>query len=117
MLTLSRADGTSIVIQISEILDNTNACEMTEAFGAASAAGCKHVILDMSEVCFISSTGVGCILAAIGTFRDQGGDIILCSLQDRILHILEILDLCSYLSISSDVAAALEAIRPEQVNG
>ncbi len=62
MLTLNRADETSIVIQVSDILDNANACEMT------------------------------------GTFRNQGGDIILCS----------------YLSIASDVAAASEVIRPEK---
>ena len=114
MLTLNRADGTSIVIQVSDILDNTNACEMTEAFKAANAAGYRHVILDMSEVCFISSTGVGCILGALGTFRSRGGDIVLCNLQGRIMHILEVLDLCNYLSIASDVAAASEAIRPEK---
>ena len=128
MLTLSRADGTSIVIQVGEILDNTNAHEMTEAFGAADAAGYRHVVLDMSEVCFISSTGVGCILSALGTFRDRGGDIILCNLRERIMHILQVLDLCDYLSIASDLDeatasvdeaaasldAASETITPEQ---
>jgi len=113
MLTLSRADGTSIVIQVGEILDNTNAHEMTEAFGAASNAGYTRVILDMSEVCFISSTGVGCILGALGTFRDKGGDIILCNLRGRTMHILKVLNLCNYLSIASDVDEASEAIRPE----
>ena len=113
MLTLSRADGTSIVIQVSEILDNTNAREMTKAFGAAGAAGYTRVILDMSEVRFISSTGVGCILAALGTFRDQGGDIILCNLHGRTMQILKVLNLCDYLSIASDVDAASEAIRSE----
>ena len=114
MLTLSRADGTSIVIQVSEILDNTNAHEMTEAFGAASAAGYRRVVLDMSEVCFISSTGVGCILGALGTFRDRGGDIILCSLQERIMHILRVLDLCDYLSIAADVEEASGGLTSEK---
>lgn len=112
MLKLNGADGTSIVIQVSDILDNTNVPELTEALNAAGAAGYKHVILDMSEVCFISSTGVGCILAALGTFRNRGGDIILCNLGGRIMHILKVLDLCDYLTIAPDVAAASQAIRP-----
>jgi len=114
MLTLNKVDGTSIVIQVSEILDNTNAYEMTEAFKAANAAGYTRVILDMSEVCFISSTGVGCILGSLGTFRDQGGDIILCNLRERITHILEVLDLCNYLTIASDVDSASGVRRLEK---
>ena len=115
MLTLNRIDPTSIMIQVSEILDNTNAYEMTEAFDAAHAAGYTRVILDMAEVCFISSTGVGCILGAVGTFRDQGGDIILCNLQDRITHILEVLDLCDYLTIAADVRSASGTCALEKV--
>lgn len=106
MLTLPGADQTSVIIRVSEILDNTNAHEMSEAFNAARAAGCTRVILDMSEVCFISSTGVGCILAAVNTFRRLGGDIILTGLQERITRILEVLDLCQYLTVAVDVEAA-----------
>jgi anti-anti-sigma regulatory factor len=58
---------------------------------------------------------VGCILAALGTFRNQGGDIILCNLSKRIMHILRVLNLCDYLSIAQDVNAASEAIMPEKV--
>jgi len=43
VLTLSRADETSIVIQVSDILDNANACEMTGTFNAADVAAASEV--------------------------------------------------------------------------
>jgi anti-anti-sigma factor len=108
MITQDRIDKASIVINPGTVLDNNNAHEMTEMLNAAQSDGCKYLILDMSELEFLSSAGVGSILGALGRTRESGGDIILCNVPDKIFHVLKILDLCDYLTIRQTTQEATE---------
>jgi len=99
---------TTIVIYTSKSLDNSNAHEMTAALSEAQEAGYRYIIIDMRELEFLSSAGVGSILGVLGRSREDGGDIILCNVRDRILHILGVLDLCDFLTIKQDESAARE---------
>jgi len=92
----------TIIVHTGKHLDNSNAHEMTASLSEAQDAGFKHIIIDMSELEFLSSAGVGSILGVLGRSRDNGGDIVLCNVRDRILHILDVLDLCDFLTIKQD---------------
>ncbi len=61
--------------------------------------GIRYAIIDMKELELLSSAEVRSILGVLGGFRDAGGDIVLCNVSDRILHVLEILDLRDFLTI------------------
>lgn len=98
----------TVMIRAGTVLDNSNAHKMTEVINAVQVVGNKYIILNMSDLNFISSAGVGSILGAIGTSREMGGDIVLCGLSDKILHVFEILDLCDYLTITSNESSATE---------
>ena len=50
---------------------------------------------------FLSSAGVGSMLGTVEVSREMGGDIVLCGPSEKIVHILEVLDLCDYLTILS----------------
>jgi stage II sporulation protein AA (anti-sigma F factor antagonist) len=99
MIQQRTIDEHTTVINPGRKLDNSNAHEITEVINKAQTDGNRYIILDMSELEFLSSAGVGAILGTVGAARDMGGDIILCGLSQRIRHILEILDLCDYLTI------------------
>ena len=95
-----RAD--SVLLNPGRTLDNTNAHEMVEAITRAQGAGNKFIIVDMRELEFLSSAGVGSILGTIETSREQGGDLIICNASRSILHVLQVLDLLEYLTIVPD---------------
>ena len=82
-------------------LDISNAHEMVAAITSAQARGYRFVVIDMQAVTLLASTGVGAILGTIETFRADGGDIIICHLADNIRHVLEVLDLIDYLTITN----------------
>ena len=99
MISDKRLGTDTIVLRPGKALDNTNAHEMTEAICGAQAEGFKNIIIDMEELEFLSSAGVGSILGTVEVSRDMGGDIVLSGASDKIVHILEVLDLCDYLTI------------------
>jgi len=101
MISEKKLGTETIVLSPGRVLDNTNAHEMTEAICGAQGAGFKNIIIDMKELEFMSSAGVGSMLGTVEVSRDMGGDIVLCGPSEKIVHILEVLDLCDYLTIRS----------------
>jgi anti-anti-sigma factor len=107
MISRKQVDESVMVIRPEEVLDNNNAHEMSRAIIETQSAGYKYIILDLSTLEFISSAGVGSILGSVGSSRGMGGDIILCNVPDRILHVFELLDLCGFLTIVENEEAAM----------
>ena len=91
-----------VVIRPSQALDNTNAHEMVDLISTAQMAGCRYIIIDMADLEFLSSAGVGSILGTVETSREAGGDIILCDVSATIMHILQVLDLHEFLTIMNN---------------
>jgi len=96
----------TLVVNPGSVLDNNNAYEMVEIITAAQDNDYKYIILDMADLEFISSAGVGAILGTIETSRESGGDIILCNAAESIVHVLEVLDLAEYLTIKNNLEEA-----------
>ncbi len=101
MISEKRWGAETIVLMPGRALDNANAHEMTEAICRAQEEGVKNIVIDMGEMEFLSSAGVGSILGTVEISRDMGGDIVLCGPSEKIVHILEVLDLRDYLTIKS----------------
>jgi len=61
--------------------------------------GVLHLELDCTELQFISSTGIGTIVATVGEYRDAGGRIVVSRLSAGILEVFESLDLLDYVEV------------------
>jgi anti-sigma B factor antagonist len=102
MISQNVLGDSAILITPGKVVDNSNAHEMSDIISEAQERGYIYIIIDMRQVEFLSSAGVGSILGSIQTSRDRGGDIVLVSPSEKTVHILEILDLCEYLTIKTD---------------
>jgi len=96
----------TLLINPGRVLDNNNAHEMVEIITKAQEGGYKFIIVDLAQLEFLSSAGVGSILGTIEISREAGGDIILCNLRPTIFHVLEVLDLVDYLTVREDTKEA-----------
>jgi anti-sigma B factor antagonist len=61
--------------------------------------GARSVELDLCDVPFISSMGVGSLIALIGEARELGGDVALCAVSPDVLGVLKMLDLLDYVTL------------------
>jgi stage II sporulation protein AA (anti-sigma F factor antagonist) len=108
MISAKKLGTDTIILGPGRVLDNTNAHDMTEAICGAQADGFKNIIIDMRQMEFLSSAGVGSILGSVEASRDVGGDIVLMGPSQKIVHILEVLDLCDYLTLKTQDEAERE---------
>lgn len=100
-------DQDRFIVDPGRQLDNDNAHEMVQVVSKAQAEGFRYIIIDMTSLEFISSSGVGSILGSVEVSREAGGDIILCNVSATVRNILNVLDLLDYLTLAADTEAAL----------
>lgn len=111
MISNKRIDDSAIEVNTGEVLDNSNAHEMADLLAQLQEEGTKHIFVNMAELEFLSSAGVGAILGSVETSREMGGDIILFNLSRNIRNVIEVLDLQDFFTIAVDRQNAIEATK------
>jgi len=70
-------------------LDASNANEFKTAVGKMIQPGAR-LILDMSEIRFVDSSGLGAILSCLRQLHDKGGELKLCSMNKPVRALFEL---------------------------
>ena len=107
-LTLSthEADGTTVVAVGGEI-DVYTAPRLRDKFTELVAAGSYDIIVDMQNVEFLDSTGLGVLVGGLKKVRAHDGSLDLVCNQDRLLKIFRITGLAEVFVIHDSAEAAL----------
>ncbi len=71
------------------------------------AKGQKKILLNMGEVSYIDSSGIGELVSAFTTVRNQGGELKLLNLTKKVHDLLQITKLYTVFDIKDDEAAAV----------
>jgi len=69
--------------------------------------GQKKILLNLAEVTYVDSSGVGQLVGALTTARNQGGDIKLLKPSSNVLDVLKTTKLDTVFDIQEDQAAAI----------
>ena len=76
---------------------------------ALAAQGHKKVLLNLGEVTYIDSSGVGELVSGYTTITNAGGTLKLLSLTKRVKDLLQITKLYTVFDIHEDEAHALKS--------
>lgn len=73
--------------------------------------GAAKVVIDMAEVPYMDSAGLGVLVQASGLAKQQGGDLRLCRVSDRVADLIKMTRTDGLLPMDADVDASLDALR------
>ena len=71
----------------------------------------KHLVLDLSGVTYIDSTGLGTLVGVYSSARGAGADIKLAGLNQRLRDLLQITKLVTVFEVYESVQEALAAFK------
>lgn len=109
--TIDRAKrGNVAVFRVGGRLDAKNAQQLMSACHDARSSRQQCVIVNLADITFVASSGVGTLLALTEEFREGGGSIHLVSLSDAVTSVVELLNLGQFLNIGASEEGAVEAI-------
>lgn len=107
-LTTREVDGTA-VIAVSGEIDVYTAPKLRDEISSIVAGGIHSIIIDMEQVEFLDSTGLGVLVGGLKKVRAEDGSLELVCSQERLLKIFRITGLSKVFVIHSSAEAALAA--------
>ena len=82
---------------------------LREKVNAVSAAGTQNIVLDLSQLDYIDSTGIGELVGYLGKFTTQNRKLILVNPSERIMKLLKLAKLDTVFKIYSTEEEAIAA--------
>lgn len=76
---------------------------------AAAIGEAESVVLDLSNVAFVDSSGLGAILSCVRDLTSKGGDLKICSVQQRVMVMFDLVRLPKIIGIHKDLDEAIRA--------
>jgi anti-sigma B factor antagonist len=90
-------------------LDASQADEFREFFSKRIAAGNRLFTLDLSEVHFMDSTGLGAIVFVVNTLG-QDGELAVCSPQETVMRVFKVTRADKMFQIFNHLEDAIQAL-------
>ncbi len=104
-LKISKAENNNagaVTLCLAGELDNNTSTQLDQEIQPFVADGVKALVLDMTDLNFISSAGVGVILKAQDTLKKKGVELTLAGLQPQIKRVFEIMQLTPILNVCAN---------------
>jgi anti-sigma B factor antagonist len=109
-LTLStRTEGDRTIVTVGGEIDVYTAPKLREELIDLVSGGAHHLVIDMENVDFLDSTGLGVLVGGLKRVRAHEGSLRLVCTQERILKIFRITGLTKVFPIHDSVADAAAA--------
>jgi len=98
-----------VVIHISGSVDGHNSINLENVFNEQVKQGNTKLVADMTQVNYISSSGLRALLGSMRASREKEGDLRIAAVQPNVAEVLEISGLAELFVFCDDVAAAVQS--------
>ncbi len=107
---VEKQEGFAIMtLMLDTILWNDNE-QLKEAFTALLDEGNKNIILDLSKTTYISSIVLASFVFMLKRAKEAGGNLILCSINDKVNEVLAMTNLDKVFDITADRQEAISQL-------
>jgi anti-sigma B factor antagonist len=105
-------DATTAIVSVDGEIHVSTAPEFSGALSATIESGRIHLVLDLSDVMFIDSTGLSVLLNVLRRVTRAGGRMAVVCSNPTVLRLFEITRLDTTFDLHADVEPALAAVQP-----
>ena len=106
-----QVDGVSIVDCSGCITLGEGSVTLRDTVRELLSKGRKKILLNLGEVNYIDSSGIGELVSAFTTVRNQGGELKLLNLTKKVHDLLQITKLYTVFDVKDDEAAAISSFK------
>lgn len=108
-ITTRQVDAVTVLDVSGKITLGEGSSALRDALHAAVAAGNKKILLNLGEVNYIDSSGIGELVAGFTSVSNAGGQLKLLNLTKRVQDLLQITKLYTVFDVHDDEAHALRS--------
>jgi anti-sigma B factor antagonist len=106
-----QVDGVTILDLSGRITLGEGSVTLRDTVHDALAKGSKRIVLNLGEINYIDSSGIGELVSAYTSVKNAGGDLKLLNLTRKVHDLLQITKLYTVFDIKDDEASAISAFK------
>jgi anti-sigma B factor antagonist len=110
-MTNSEVGGVSVVELDGRIVLGEESNSLREKLKSLIAEGKKKIVLNMAEIKYIDSSGLGTLVAAHLSAKNQGASVRLCHLGKKFHEIMQMTKLLTVFDVYDTEAAAVKSFQ------
>jgi anti-sigma B factor antagonist len=111
--TLRQVDGILVVDMSGRITLGEGCTQLRELVRDQLGKGTKHLLLNLADVTYIDSSGIGELVSGFTTVSNQGGKLKLLNLTKKVHDLLQITKLYTVFDVYDDEAKAVTSFSKE----
>ena len=115
-VTIQEIDGVSVAELSGRIILGEESGALRDAVKNLIAAGKKKIVLNMSNVTYIDSAGLGALVAAHVSSKTEGASVKLCALGQKFHEVLQLTRLLTVFDVYDTQAAAIASFLGKSVS-
>ena len=106
-----QVDGITIVDLSGRITLGEGSVVLRDNIRDIVGQGHKKILLNLGDVTYIDSSGIGELVSAFTTVRNQGGELKLLNLTKKVHDLLQITKLYTVFDVRDDEAGAIKSFK------
>ena len=110
-MTNSEVDGVSVVTLDGRIVLGEESNALREKLKSLIAEGKKKIVLNMANITYIDSAGLGTLVAAHLSAKNQGASVRLSNLGSKFHEVMQITKLLTIFDVYDTEAAAVSSFQ------
>ena len=114
-LVIDKQDKFTMICPDEQRIDSLIAPELKSEVVIQNAEGARNIIMDLSKVNYIDSSGLSAILVANRLCKNHNGSFVLTGLQPPVKKLIEISQLQSILNVVPTLSEAIDMVFMEEV--
>ena len=115
--SIEKKEKYSVIKVDEEKLDSAKAPDFKSRFVTLQAEGVKNLVVDLSPVKYIDSSGLSALLVGNRLFGESGGSFVLASVNDHVMKLITISQLNKVLDILPTIEEAVDTVFMHEING
>jgi len=109
--TTRQVDGITIVDCSGRITLGEGSVVLRDAVKDLLSKGQKKILLNLGDVNYIDSSGIGELVSAYTTVKNQGGELKLLNLTKKVRDLLQITKLYTVFDVRDDETSAVKSFK------
>jgi anti-sigma B factor antagonist len=108
-ISTRQVDGVTVLDTSGRITLGEGSVQLRDAVRDLLSKGQKHILLNLGDVNYIDSSGIGELVSAFTTAKNQGGELKLLNLTRKVHDLLQITKLYTVFDVKDDEASAISS--------
>ncbi|MFC1730329.1 STAS domain-containing protein [candidate division KSB1 bacterium] len=110
MIQKNREENGFVIVELEgDVVGGPDAAQLNNLVHDFVKKGRVNIIVDLSKVQLMSSSGLGILIGALTTLRQAGGDLVLVNITERIQNLLTITKLSTVFKVFKTIEDAKNA--------